>query len=319
MDRARHQRRQRRRPAPRRWPEANGLTHGPSRAPLPRVRPEPLARQPEAQLPHRWRARPAHRAPASAASPATRRSSRRPSRVRPTTTSSSARSSPHGGTGARPLLGDGARRTSTARSTCSPRCTTTASAATATSASRSTPASPTTARAPRPRRASCTERIDRPNLMVKIPGTEEGMPAIRQMIAEGRNINVTLIFCLDRYQKVMDAYIDGLEQYAGTVDADLAQRGQRRQLLHQPGRHRGRRPPRRHRHRPRRWRCAARPPSPRASSPTGVPAHVQRPPLGGARRTTAPCRSARCGPARPPRTRPTPTRCTSTRSSARTR
>jgi len=65
-------------------------------------------------------------------------------------------------------------------------------------------------------------QVDRPNLMVKIPGTEAGLPAIRQMIAEGRNINVTLIFSLDRYQKVMDAYIDGLEQYAGTVDADLA-------------------------------------------------------------------------------------------------
>ncbi len=65
-------------------------------------------------------------------------------------------------------------------------------------------------------------KIDRPNLMVKIPGTEEGLPAIRQMVAEGRNINVTLIFSLDRYQKVMDANIDGLEQYAGTVDADPA-------------------------------------------------------------------------------------------------
>ena len=65
-------------------------------------------------------------------------------------------------------------------------------------------------------------KIDRPNLMVKIPGTEEGLPAIRQMVAEGRNINVTLIFSLDRYQKVMDAYIDGLEQYGWTVDADPA-------------------------------------------------------------------------------------------------
>jgi transaldolase len=65
-------------------------------------------------------------------------------------------------------------------------------------------------------------QIDRPNLMVKIPGTEAGLPAIRQMIAEGRNINVTLIFSLDRYQKVMDAYVEGLEQYATTVDADLA-------------------------------------------------------------------------------------------------
>ena len=64
--------------------------------------------------------------------------------------------------------------------------------------------------------------IDRPNLMVKIPGTQEGLPAIRQMIAEGRNINVTLIFSLDRYQSVMDAYVDGLEEYATAEDADLA-------------------------------------------------------------------------------------------------
>jgi transaldolase len=64
--------------------------------------------------------------------------------------------------------------------------------------------------------------IDRPNLMVKIPGTEAGIPAIRQMVAEGRNINVTLIFSLDRYQQVMNAYVDGLEQYADAIDADLA-------------------------------------------------------------------------------------------------
>lgn len=65
-------------------------------------------------------------------------------------------------------------------------------------------------------------RVARPNLMVKIPGTEAGLPAIRQMIAEGRNVNVTLIFSLDRYQKVMDAYVDGLETLAGTAGADLS-------------------------------------------------------------------------------------------------
>ncbi len=64
--------------------------------------------------------------------------------------------------------------------------------------------------------------IARPNLMVKIPGTVEGLEAIRQMIAEGRNINVTLIFSLDRHQRVMDAYLDGLEEYARTQDADLS-------------------------------------------------------------------------------------------------
>ncbi len=63
--------------------------------------------------------------------------------------------------------------------------------------------------------------VARPNLMVKIPGTAEGISPIRQMIAEGRNINVTLIFSLDRYQRVMDAYIDGLEEYA-TVATDLS-------------------------------------------------------------------------------------------------
>ena len=66
-------------------------------------------------------------------------------------------------------------------------------------------------------------RLARPNLMVKIPATEAGLPAIRQMIAEGRSINVTLIFSLDRYEKVMEAYVSGLEQYAATEGADLSQ------------------------------------------------------------------------------------------------
>ncbi len=66
------------------------------------------------------------------------------------------------------------------------------------------------------------QRIDRRNLMVKIPGTEEGLAPIEQMIAEGRNINVTLIFSLDRYSKVMEAYLRGLERLAADPDADLS-------------------------------------------------------------------------------------------------
>lgn len=67
------------------------------------------------------------------------------------------------------------------------------------------------------------ERLRRRNLMVKIPATVEGVPAIRQMIAEGRNINVTLIFSLDRYAEVMEAYISGLERYvADQPDADAS-------------------------------------------------------------------------------------------------
>jgi transaldolase len=67
-----------------------------------------------------------------------------------------------------------------------------------------------------------SDRIHRPNLMVKIPATTEGVPAIRQMIAEGRSINVTLIFSLDRYAEVMEAYISGLETYAKSPGADLS-------------------------------------------------------------------------------------------------
>ena len=54
-------------------------------------------------------------------------------------------------------------------------------------------------------------RIDRPNCLVKIPATLEGVPAIRTMIAEGRSINVTLIFSLERYADVIEAYLSGLE------------------------------------------------------------------------------------------------------------
>jgi transaldolase len=57
------------------------------------------------------------------------------------------------------------------------------------------------------------EKINMPNLLVKIPATEAGVPAIRQMISEGRNINVTLIFSLERYDAVIEAYISGLEEF----------------------------------------------------------------------------------------------------------
>ena len=56
--------------------------------------------------------------------------------------------------------------------------------------------------------------IDRPNLMIKIPGTVEGLPAVTQVIAAGLNVNVTLIFSVARYEQIMDAYLAGLEQRA---------------------------------------------------------------------------------------------------------
>jgi transaldolase len=54
--------------------------------------------------------------------------------------------------------------------------------------------------------------VDRPNVMIKIPATEEGLPSITAATAEGISVNVTLIFGLDRYDAVMDAYLAGLEQ-----------------------------------------------------------------------------------------------------------
>src|SRR5205823_9931879 len=60
---------------------------------------------------------------------------------------------------------------------------------------------------------SLHERIAKPNLMVKIPATAEGIPAIEAMIAEGRNINITLIFSLERYAEVIEAYLSGLETF----------------------------------------------------------------------------------------------------------
>jgi transaldolase len=56
------------------------------------------------------------------------------------------------------------------------------------------------------------EWIEKPNLYVKIPATEPGLGAIEEMIAAGRNINVTLIFSLDRHKQVMEAYIRGVER-----------------------------------------------------------------------------------------------------------
>ena len=54
--------------------------------------------------------------------------------------------------------------------------------------------------------------VDRPNALIKIPATKEGLPAITAAIAEGISVNVTLIFGLERYREVMDAYLTGLEQ-----------------------------------------------------------------------------------------------------------
>src|SRR6266704_3142586 len=53
--------------------------------------------------------------------------------------------------------------------------------------------------------------VNRPNLLIKIPGTPEGIPAIRESLSEGININITLIFSIENYRQVADAYISALE------------------------------------------------------------------------------------------------------------
>jgi transaldolase len=57
------------------------------------------------------------------------------------------------------------------------------------------------------------KQIDRPNLLVKVPATPEGIPAIRQLTGEGVSVNITLIFGLERYRQVMGAYLSGLEDF----------------------------------------------------------------------------------------------------------
>ena len=56
------------------------------------------------------------------------------------------------------------------------------------------------------------EAVDRPNLMIKIPGTDAGIPAIEQLLSEGFNVNVTLLFSVENHERVMEAYLRGIER-----------------------------------------------------------------------------------------------------------
>lgn len=66
------------------------------------------------------------------------------------------------------------------------------------------------------------ELIDEPNLYVKIPATAAGLGSIRAMVGEGRNINITLLFSLERYSEVIDAYLGGLEDHLAGGAHDLS-------------------------------------------------------------------------------------------------
>ena len=159
-------------------------------------------------------------------------------------------------------------------------------------------------------------RVDRPNLMIKIPGTDEGLPAIEQMIYEGLNINVTLLFRVEQYEKVAEAYIRGPR--APPRGGQVARRALGRVVLRLARRHRGRQAP-----------GGARRATTSCSGKAGARQRARRlPALQGdlprralRRRCAPPARrcSARCGRRPASRTRSTRTRCTSTGCRARDR
>ena len=82
------------------------------------------------------------------------------------------------------------------------------------SASRSHRLSRTTRKGRSRRPGDCGRRWRGQNVMIKVPATPEGIPAIQQLISEGINVNVTLLFSQDAYERVAEAYLAGLEKYA---------------------------------------------------------------------------------------------------------
>ena len=62
--------------------------------------------------------------------------------------------------------------------------------------------------------ADLWRRLDRPNVMIKVPGTEAGLPAIEELTRRGVNVNITLLFSIERYEQVIDAYLRGLSARA---------------------------------------------------------------------------------------------------------
>ena len=144
--------------------------------------------------------------------------------------------------------------------------------------------------------------IDRPNVLIKVPGTEAGVRAFEELTAGGVNVNVTLLFAVERYREIAEAYVRGLERReASWWTAPLPWRASsyrawtRRSTRRSPARG-GR-------------TCAARPRWPTQSSPTPTSRESSRGSVG--RRCGPPARtfSVRSGPRPRPRTPTTRTRC----------
>ena len=150
--------------------------------------------------------------------------------------------------------------------------------------------------------------VDRPNMYVKIPATLEGIPAITATLAAGISVNVTLVFSLERYEAVIEAYLAGLEQaavnghdiatiasvasfFVSRVDTEVDKR------LDAIGTDEAR-------------ALKARRPSPTRGWPTSSTSRSWTPTAGARWPPRAPRCSGRCGPPPRPRTRPSPTPCT---------
>ena len=163
--------------------------------------------------------------------------------------------------------------------------------------------------------------VARPNVMIKVPATPAGIPAVRQLIADGININVTLLFAVEAYEAVVEAYLAGLEERAQRgddvskiasvasffvsridtlIDDKIAGPGQMLDTTHDADR------------RTKLKSLVARWPSPMPASPTSGPRSCTRPRAGRRSPNAKPCRSACSGPAPASRIPSIPRRCTST-------
>ena len=155
------------------------------------------------------------------------------------------------------------------------------------------------------------KRVKRPNVMIKIPGTPEGVGAIEQAIYEGINVNVTLLFSVEAYETVAEAYLNGLERRLnedkplerrlGGELLRLADRHRRRQAAAGAGPQ---------------GSARARPRSPTRGGPTRASSGCSPVRAGTPCATPARIPSGPCGRRPGSRTRTTPTRSTSTSSSA---
>ena len=145
------------------------------------------------------------------------------------------------------------------------------------------------------------QRLAQPNVMIKVPGTAAGLPAIEELTRRGVNVNITLLFSVERYEQVIDAYLRGLSARADAGEpVDTISLGG--VVLPVAHRHQGRRAARSRLARPRPGRDRQRP-----RRLPALPGQVRRRRPGSACASWAPGRSGRCGRAPEPRTRPTPT------------